>query len=231
MTGKSYLHYQTRSMKFVLQLKHWQLFLLLFALPFILYLCFFAVVFTNVGRNAAGEDTIPSLISTGSVIGIAYLTVIVVGASWFFNVATGLHRRLPEGVHMKIKRFYFAFFFPMFYALCILIGLTLFVGFTLTQPAASTAAAPPPTTFFVVIGIIFPLHILTVACIFYNFYFVAKCLRAVELKRTPQIGEYVADFVLLWFYFIGVWLIQPRINEIFSEKSATSDTSGSQYLK
>ena len=218
-------------MKFVLHLKHWQLFVLLFALPVFFYILFFAIFIANVGRIDAGEDITPTLIGIGSVMAIAYLVMIVVGAAWFFNVATGLYRKLPETVHMKIRRFYFAFFFPMFYAVCLLIGLSLFVGFTLTQPgAATTASAPPPTAFFAVIGIIFPLHLLTIACIFYNFYFIAKCLKAVELQRVPDIGEYVADFVLLWFSFVGVWLIQPRINEIFAEKDPAK-TVGSQYLK
>jgi hypothetical protein len=53
-------------------------------------------------------------------------------------------------------------------------------------------------------------------CFFYCIHFASKSLKAVELQRTVTFRDYVADFFLFWFFPIGVWFIQPKINKIFN---------------
>lgn len=69
--------------------------------------------------------------------------------------------------------------------------------------------------------IIVPLHLLSMFGILYSIYFSAKTFKTVELQRNVQFSDFAGEFFLIWFYFIGVWIIQPKINQFL--KAAESD--------
>jgi hypothetical protein len=211
------------AMKFVLHLKHWQLFLITFGLPMAAYIVMFVVMILSFATGKPEPPGMRFFIMFG-VVGLLLIASAFITVCWLFMVATGLHKKLPEGVPMKIKRFYFAFFYPMVYIVCLMVALLIFVGYV-----ASQAKSNDPRPFFALFSFIMPLHLLAMACGFYILYFVAKSLKSVELKKEAVAGEYIAEFVLLWFSFIGIWFIQPRINQIFAEK--TPEIEGAQYLK
>jgi hypothetical protein len=54
--------------------------------------------------------------------------------------------------------------------------------------------------------------------IFYSLYFIAKELKSVELQKPVTFSDFAGEFFLLWFFPIGIWIIQPRINKIFESK-------------
>jgi len=54
-------------------------------------------------------------------------------------------------------------------------------------------------------------------CLFYCLYFVAKTLKTVELQREVSFNDFIAEFFLTWFFPIGVWILQPRINKMIKE--------------
>jgi hypothetical protein len=60
-------------------------------------------------------------------------------------------------------------------------------------------------------------------CIFYCFYFTAKVLKTVELQKPVTFNDYAGEFFLIWFFPIGIWFIQPRINRLFN---GTGESSG-----
>jgi bacteriorhodopsin len=66
--------------------------------------------------------------------------------------------------------------------------------------------------------IAFPINLIGLACIIYCIYFVARTIKMVELQRKVIFSEFIFEFFLIWFYPIGVWLIQPRINRIIQKK-------------
>src|SRR5258706_1398032 len=63
---------------------------------------------------------------------------------------------------------------------------------------------------------IIPLHLLAMFCMFYNLYFVAKNLRLAEIQKPLGFYEYSGQFFLLWFFPFGIWIIQPRINQLYA---------------
>lgn len=67
-------------------------------------------------------------------------------------------------------------------------------------------------------AVIFPFHLLTMPCMFYLLYFVSKSLVLAETSRAASFYDYAGPFFLLWFFPIGVWFIQPRINRLYAEK-------------
>ncbi|MGA9473780.1 MAG: hypothetical protein WBV36_15040, partial [Terriglobales bacterium] len=73
--------------------------------------------------------------------------------------------------------------------------------------------SPPPASF----AIIFPLHILAMICMFYLLNFVSKNLAIAETGKEVTFYDYAGPFFLLWFFPIGVWVVQPRINRLYAE--------------
>lgn len=55
--------------------------------------------------------------------------------------------------------------------------------------------------------------------IVYTFYKVPKSLKSIELGRTVKYSECIIDALLLFFFPIGIWFIQPKINQIFKTKN------------
>ena len=76
--------------------------------------------------------------------------------------------------------------------------------------------------FGLIFGLIVPIHLFSMFCIFYCLYFNAKALKAVEWQRPVTFGDFAGEFFLLWFYPIGVWIIQPRVNKLFEKNSDPS---------
>jgi hypothetical protein len=64
------------------------------------------------------------------------------------------------------------------------------------------------------VGIIVPLHLFSMFCIFYCLYFVSKTFKTVELQREVSFSDFAGEFFMIWFFPIGVWIVQPKINKM-----------------
>ena len=60
-----------------------------------------------------------------------------------------------------------------------------------------------------------PFHLIAFACKIYALYFVSKLIVIVERKSDVKFQNYLGTIIAVWFYFIGIWFLQPRINKIF----------------
>ena len=69
----------------------------------------------------------------------------------------------------------------------------------------------------IIIAVIIPLHFFSMFCILYCFYFTAKTIKTAELERKVGFGDFVGEFLLLWFYPIGIWFLQPRVNKLIEK--------------
>lgn len=183
-------------MKQLLHAKHWQIFLLFVGLPMI-------AQFLMVGLMTSGN------------VGIAIFLSVAVGLIsggvfflWLWSVGNFLHSILPEEVHMNVRRFRSFLVFPVVYIASFLIIFLFLIG--QIEATGDFIAA----SYF---ALIIPLHLFAMFCIFYTFYFIAKALKSVELKREARSGDYLGDFFLIWFYFIGIWILQPKINALAND--------------
>lgn len=187
----------------LLKLKHWQLFLLLFGIPFILQFVFaFAMLLA------------PSSMKVYAIMPVVMLLFIVVFFSWLYSLGTALHKMLPEAVKMNLTTFKIFLFIPLIY-ITFLCAFMFWVFNTMV-----TADAAPNLAWFT---LIIPIHLFSMFCIFYCLYFIAKTLKAAEWQKPVTFSDYVGEFFLLWFYPVGVWFIQPRVNKLF-EKNADFST-------
>lgn len=66
--------------------------------------------------------------------------------------------------------------------------------------------------------VLLPLSLFGVFCGFANLYFVAEGLKLAETGERASFFACAGPFFLLWFFLIGVWFIQPRINRLYAAR-------------
>jgi hypothetical protein len=67
-------------------------------------------------------------------------------------------------------------------------------------------------------GFINSLHFAAMFSTFFAMLFAAKILKSAELKKEAVVSDYLGDFFLIWFYPIGIWILQPRIHKLKRKK-------------
>ena len=174
-----------------LRAKHWQMFLLLFVVP------------TAAEITAGGF--IPATIRSWNDLGrpgvllicvtVLYMFCVV---AWFWSMGSLFGSIVKPALKLKEGVFLFALVYPLIYSLFV---VWLFLA--------------------VPVGVIVPLHLLCMFCLFYILYFVAKSLVLAETGEPVSFYDYAGPFFLLWFYPLGVWIIQPRVNRLYAGRSGT----------
>jgi uncharacterized RDD family membrane protein YckC len=61
-------------------------------------------------------------------------------------------------------------------------------------------------------------------CMLYLLYFVSKNLVLAETRKPASFPDYAGPFFLIWFFPIGIWFTQPRINRLY-ERPPPPDAS------
>lgn len=65
--------------------------------------------------------------------------------------------------------------------------------------------------------IIEPLHFAAMFCTLYAMIFAAKTIKSAELEKEAKVSDYLGDFFLVWFFPIGIWILQPRIHKLIDK--------------
>jgi len=169
-------------MRFILRLKHWQLFLLTIGLPIL------ANIFGVSGHGQPG--TIDMIIGSVTVSGVF---------GWIWSIANVLHKKLPDRERFKLWIFRISF----------VIALTVLIWvFRTAEKNTMTDDELSIILFFT------PIYL---GLMIFVVLFAAKTLKTVELGRPTNITEYGAEAFLIWMIPIGVWFIQPRLNELTND--------------
>ena len=113
-----------------------------------------------------------------------------------------LARKQPANSGLKPAKFKGLLLIPALY----IPGLVVFISYITLRHVN-----PGPAIFVP----LFFLHLLSMFGLFYSIYFTAKALKGAELQRRVTFSDYVGEFFLLWFFPVGIWIIQPRINKLF----------------
>jgi hypothetical protein len=182
-------------MKFLLRLKHWQLFLMIWGLPL-------------------GVDIFtiydPMLLFQLFPIMMIIFTLGTLG--WVWAIATALHSQLPANANLKVWQFKIMLSIPIIYIAVLLLSLSInyqfFRGDSGEGEVISLSILP------IAIGV----HLLSMVCIFLGLRFAAKTMKSVELGRLATFGDYAGEFFLIWFSPVGIWVIQPRLNKLIANR-------------
>ena len=192
-------------MNIFLRLKHWQLFGLLIGFPFIIQIVSMTTVIVS-------QD--PTKIFT--VFPLIMILFMGVFFGWFYALGVNLNKKLPDTVKMSLTKFKWFLVIPTVY-------IIFFSVFMSKIGSTFESGEIDPVVIFSSFGIIFPIHLFSMFCILYCLYFNAKSLRAVELQRPVTFSDYSGEFFLIWFFPVGIWIIQPRINRIFDGTLQTKE--------
>lgn len=179
-------------MKLFLHARHWQIIVILILFPVIFEILILKYFFP------VEEDL--KIMLYFAVMMIIYSIVFF---SWLWTLGNQLCKKLPAPVKskMKIKIFRTLLIIPFIYILT----TTLLLQYTFNLEDYP----------MLIPAFLFPVHILMLFSLFYCFWFVSKCLNLVEMKKEITIKDYIGDFFLIWFFPLGIWIIQPRINKLF----------------
>ena len=199
-----------------LQLPHWKLFILVAGIPFVSMIVLIIIQVTTLmtQHTPRPESFFPLFL----VFPIVMLLAATVQFYWQWSVATGLNTYLHPETQLRLKRFKFFFFVPLIY-----FGIIFIAGIVI-MPQIQFGNEQPPSVGFIlpIILVMVLLHFFSIFCIIYVLYFIAKTLKSVELQREAHFSDYIGEFFLMWFFPVGIWFIQPRINKIVQKGNKES---------
>ena len=202
-----------------LKAKHWQLFVLMFPIPFVLQrigMAHFFDFFQTFETMEMSGDISPS-IGLESIIDFAGIMMIAAGVigifmfGWLWSVGVGLQDKIPQDLRRTTGLFKAALILPMVY----FAGLFSAVVFVFLNIESLLDMNFSEELFFRIFPTVFSLHLLSIAAIIYVLVFAAKTIKIAELQRKIKSDEFIGEFFMICIFIIGVWFLQPKINEIY----------------
>ena len=178
---------------FFLRAKHWQVFVLLWG-------TYLAGEMAIVSALPETSGPIENPLKAGLFAEVVMLPALVCLMAWLWSMGSFLFLIAKPTVRLSIHSFQFAIIFLMLY---LLTALPFFLSRNSTVQT-----------------ILFPAHLLCMACLIYCFYFVSKSLVIAEKGEPITFNDYALSLLLLFFSLIGIWLIQPRINRLYANSGA-----------
>lgn len=133
-----------------------------------------------------------SLIVPATVFGVIYF-------GWLWTIAYASSKKLPPELASSPKLMGIGLLYALLY---FVFGGYLFFGGNTQMP-----------------GYAMVLHLLAMAAIFYALGFTAKQLIKLQTNKEVSFFNYSGPFFLFWFFPIGVWFIQPKVNKLLAENN------------
>jgi hypothetical protein len=168
-------------------------------------MCLLFFVVTFVGQVAAPIAIIsaaPSHAGIGGAQGLAIelLQVIplTVFLSWLWFLGSFLRSAVPSSLRPSETFFCVAIIYPVVFAF----AAAAFIVTKYSWPFAAMMAT----------------GIFAFCCLFYDVNFVTKTLFLAETGEPPMMGDGSLTFLQLWFFPVGAWFIQPRVNRLYNER-------------
>jgi hypothetical protein len=130
---------------------------------------------------------------------------------WIYSVGINLAKKIPKTIRVNFRTFkLFISIVAIYFLFAVVFMFVNFNGDFFNTDSAK----------FLNRGVLLPLGLFVMFCLFYCIYFNAKVLKIVELQQTVKFSDFGGEFLLFWFFLFGIWIIQPRINRIFASAQA-----------
>lgn len=184
-------------MKFLLKLKHWQLFIPAGGLFILIHI---SSIFISV---FSAHDFLFSYLAY--VFPPLMILTIATLFAWIYGLVKEFSAEIPSDINPSQKWFKILFTYSLSY---------MFILFILMGIMFSGKGFEEKYVF-----IILPFHFLAMFCNIYIFWFAGRTLKMAEVKRKVTFSEYAGEFFLMLFFYIGIWILQPRVNKMIQEKN------------
>jgi hypothetical protein len=155
---------------------------------------------------------------------------VLLHALWQWSISVGLYDRLPANHGMKLNLFRWFMITSVLMAFGVLwITADFMASFgeiiqeaqgSVDDSAFEQEIIPRMKMFFMII----PLSLISTVLMFYCHYHTGKTLKLVEHGDAPGKVDAIGEFFLIWFYYIGVWFIQPRVNRVVADEILPEDS-------
>jgi len=129
----------------------------------------------------------------------------VVFVGWVYSIGISANRRLSS----ELKLSELPLKLGLGYALVYMFIFTMFVS-GIGSPSSSGTFA-----------LIMPFHLLAMFGMFFGLWYSAKQLVTLREGKEVSFTDFSGPFFLIWFFPIGVWFVQPMVNELLGEAHET----------
>lgn len=198
----------------LLKAEAWQLFLVCFGLPFIGAMFWVGGMIQLVIRQNNHQSIWSVWLFVCFGIGLVLSLVGMFTHLWWnYAIATGLQKKLPQELKLKIKRYKFCFFFPIIYLVLVVPGVILSIYIAAVKDI-------PPFWLFLII----PFHFFAIFCFWYQAYFSGRTVKTALEQQRLGVSDYFAEILMIAFFPIGVWFLQPKINALTALKKEDDAT-------
>lgn len=175
-----------------------------------------AFLITCIPLFGAGFLTVPapgqsgSVVEMGGVLSRMMLTLIPVATvlySWIWSIGNVSNRAASESARRPDRFFNFALPYALAY-----VG---FAYFSVPNHGKMDDSLVP-------FAVVMTLHMLATVCTFYAIASAAMRLKSYEVGSRVGFGGAFGTFRLIWFFPLGVWFVQPRVNKASAETASAS---------
>lgn len=137
--------------------------------------------------------------------GVLILFWAVVFFVWVYSIGSASNRELKGDLRKDSTMFKLSFVIPMAYT--ILLAVVVFPSIQIDGQSQKPSAWMTE------------LHLISMCCVFYSLWFAAKQFVTLQRGIAVKFIDYSVPFFLLCFTPIGIWFLQPSINEMFDEEN------------
>jgi hypothetical protein len=170
----------------------------------VLFALIYGLAIMTVFFNTLGHDLVlREFFRERHIFGYYAPFSILIHAIWSYTTASKLINKLPDDVVIN------DLLFQITLVLNVVVAITycLFLSDYFPQMQEMTSM-----NFWVLLMGLWFISSIIVS------WFLAKLLVCVEAGKKVPSGYFVAELMLMFFFFVGVWAIQPRVNRLFSSK-------------
>ena len=141
------------------------------------------------------------------------LFILLVLFAWMFSIGTWSNRHLPESRRRSPLLFGVSLALPIIYVLMYII---------LYIPLLESGGPSRPPLWLL------PMHMFSMLGIFYGIWYTARQLKSLLENEDADFMIFSSTFFLLFIFPIGIWLIQPEVNQLYYKlEQSNPDTDGS----
>lgn len=143
--------------------------------------------------------------------------------AWMWAVGNGLQKYIPDGLKLNTS----------FFNIMLVVSLGLYAAgaFVITNAIGSylnmeyfeSLVESEEMPDFSGIGKYFLGFLVTFCVSLYCYYFSAKTIKTAETQERVTFGGFVTEFFLHWIFYIGIWILQPRIHKIIDDDAEFFD--------